>query len=230
MYMPIKPSLGIRRRISADITGNAVRQIKGKEVRLLFEPADHNQRFAKIRLTVTRRMAQRHKHLARTALPAARIVFDDGVSAVEPTLITKAFKDPFGCVSLLAWLGFVLCKPLVNLAGVRIKLGPLDRRSPPVPRRFRVRQHLRNTISADPKIPSYLTPTQTFLKVSVTHLQIQIHGEYPQALPKTERAKVADFYAARDRTVPPLPWPNIAPPFTATGLFQPNAECFRRGL
>jgi hypothetical protein len=26
---------------------------------------------------------------------------------------------------------------------------------------------------------------------------------------------VADFYAARDRTVPPLPGPNIAPPFTA---------------
>ena len=57
--------------------------------------------------------------------------------------------------------------------------------------------------------------SQTFLKVSVTHLQIQIHGEYPQALPKTERAKVADFYAARDNTTPPLPWPSITPPFTA---------------
>jgi len=25
---------------------------------------------------------------------------------------------------------------------------------------------------------------------------------------------VDDFYAARDRTAPPLPWPSIAPPFT----------------
>ena len=25
---------------------------------------------------------------------------------------------------------------------------------------------------------------------------------------------MADFYAARDRSVPPLPWPSIAPPFT----------------
>jgi len=25
---------------------------------------------------------------------------------------------------------------------------------------------------------------------------------------------VADFYAARDNTMPPLPWPSIAPPFT----------------
>ena len=25
---------------------------------------------------------------------------------------------------------------------------------------------------------------------------------------------MADFYAARDSTVPPLPWPSIAPPFS----------------
>jgi len=27
---------------------------------------------------------------------------------------------------------------------------------------------------------------------------------------------VADFYAARDHTMPPLPWPSIAPPITGT--------------
>ncbi|SHK34614.1 anti-sigma factor, putative, ChrR family, partial [Lutimaribacter pacificus] len=31
---------------------------------------------------------------------------------------------------------------------------------------------------------------------------------------KSERAKVDDFYAARDNTMPSLPWPSIAPPFT----------------
>ncbi|MFT7190889.1 MAG: hypothetical protein ACI9AQ_001451, partial [Dinoroseobacter sp.] len=41
-----------------------------------------------------------------------------------------------------------------------------------------------------------------------------VHGVYPQALPKSERAKVDDFYAARDNTMPSLPWPSIAPPFT----------------
>ncbi|PSL19944.1 hypothetical protein CLV88_1041, partial [Shimia abyssi] len=30
-----------------------------------------------------------------------------------------------------------------------------------------------------------------------------------------ERAKVDDFYAARDGTTPTLPWTSIAPPFTA---------------
>ena len=27
---------------------------------------------------------------------------------------------------------------------------------------------------------------------------------------------MADFYAARDNTMPPLPWPSIAPPITPT--------------
>ena len=51
--------------------------------------------------------------------------------------------------------------------------------------------------------------------MSVTNLQIQFQGENPQALPSNERAKVADIYAARDSTMPPLRWPSIAPPFTA---------------
>ncbi|MET4130763.1 hypothetical protein ACSSV6_004099, partial [Roseovarius sp. MBR-38] len=29
-----------------------------------------------------------------------------------------------------------------------------------------------------------------------------------------ERVKVADFYAARSRLIPPLPWPTFAPPFS----------------
>uniref|UniRef100_UPI002614FE94 integrase core domain-containing protein n=1 Tax=uncultured Paraglaciecola sp. TaxID=1765024 RepID=UPI002614FE94 len=30
---------------------------------------------------------------------------------------------------------------------------------------------------------------------------------------------VADFYAARDNTMPPLPWPSIAPPITLDNIF-----------
>jgi hypothetical protein len=30
-----------------------------------------------------------------------------------------------------------------------------------------------------------------------------------------ERVKVDDFYAARSKFIPPLPWPTIAPPFSA---------------
>jgi hypothetical protein len=35
---------------------------------------------------------------------------------------------------------------------------------------------------------------------------------------------VADFYAARDNTMPPLPWSSIAPPFTVTGCCDPEPK------
>ena len=66
--MPVQPGLGIRGGIRADITGIAMRQIQRKEIGLLLNAADDNQRFAKVSLRMSRRMAQRHKHLARTAL------------------------------------------------------------------------------------------------------------------------------------------------------------------
>ncbi len=65
-------------------------------------------------------------------------------------------------------------------------------------------------------------------KVSTPNLQIQIHGGYPQTLPSNERAKVADFYAARDTTSAPLPWPSIAPPFTFAHLRSMKATISRK--
>jgi len=35
---------------------------------------------------------------------------------------------------------------------------------------------------------------------------------------------VADFYDARDRTIPPLPWPSIAPPITGVTVEQLTAR------
>ena len=37
----------------------------------------------------------------------------------------------------------------------------------------------------------------------------------PPPSPPPERAKVADFYAARSEPTPPLPWQTFAPPFPA---------------
>ena len=196
--MSVQPGFGVRRRISVDVACITVRQVKGKEVRLLFNPADHNQRFAKVRLPMPWGMAQRNKHLPRAALLRTHIVFDNRVSAIISAFIAQPFKYPLGCMALLARAGLIFCQPTIDLRNIRIKLGPLDRRCPPIPRRFGIRQHLRNTVSADPKIPSNLTPTQPVLKVSVTNLQIQIHGEYPQALPKQKGQK----------------WPTFTPPAT----------------
>ena len=160
------------------------------------------------------RVAQRHKHLPRAALSGTHIVFDNRVTAIKSAFCAQSFKYLLGCMALFARAGPVFLQPAINLVCARIKLRPIDRCSPSIHRRLRIRQHLRNTILADPKITRNLKTTQTFFKMSVTNLQIQLHGEYPQALPSNERAKVADFYAARDRTLPPLPWKNITPPFT----------------
>ena len=138
-------------------------------------------------------------------------------AAIKPTLIPQPLEDALGCVTLFAGTSFVLGKPLVDLIRERIQLRPPDRRHPPIPRPLRIGRHLRNTVPADTEIPGNLAPAQAILEVSPTHLQIQVHGEYPQPLPKSERAKVADFYAARDTTAAPLPWPSIAPPFTIIG-------------
>ncbi|EFO29951.1 hypothetical protein TRICHSKD4_5791 [Roseibium sp. TrichSKD4] len=214
MHMSIKPGFGVSFRISANIARITVRQIKGKKVRLLFDPANDNQRFAKVSLAMPWRMAQRHKHLPRAALLRTHIVFDNRIAAIKPAFIAQSFKYLLGCMALFARAALVFRQPAIDLVCVRIKLWPLDRCSAPVTWRFRVRQHLRNTVPADPKITRNLTTTQTVFKMSVTNLQIQVHGEYPQALPSNERAKVDDFYAARDNTMPPLPWPSIAPPIT----------------
>ena len=61
--MPIKPGLGVGRWIRADIAGITMRQIKGKEVGLLFNTTNNNQSFPKVSLHMPRGMTQRHKHL-----------------------------------------------------------------------------------------------------------------------------------------------------------------------
>ncbi|WP_207212476.1 hypothetical protein, partial [Sphingobium cupriresistens] len=40
------------------------------------------------------------------------------------------------------------------------------------------------------------------------------------SLTRQKGFKVDDFYAARSRTIPPLPWSNIAPPFSVLFLYD----------
>src|SRR3546814_18082651 len=48
-------------------------------------------------------------------------------------------------------------------------------------------------------------------------LKIKFHAVDPHtSLTRQKGFKVDDFYAARSRTIPPLPWSNIAPPFSGS--------------
>ena len=88
MDMAVGPRLGRRRRVGPDVTGVAVRQVEGEEVRLLLDPADHHRAFlAEVRLGVAGRMMQRHEHLAAAPLMLAQIRLHDRVAAGEPVLI-----------------------------------------------------------------------------------------------------------------------------------------------
>jgi hypothetical protein len=40
---------------------------------------------------------------------------------------------------------------------------------------------------------------------------------------------MAGFYTARSRTIPPLPWPSFAPPFSAKEDRKKQAECVQHG-
>jgi len=148
------------------------------------------------------------------------VVFDDGVSAIKPACVTEPFKNTLCGMPLLAWPPFVFHQPLINLVDMSIQLWALDCSRPPISRRLRLAQHLRYTMSADPKITNDPTPAQPILKTGATHLHIQFHGENPQSLPSNERTKVAGLYAARVSTTPPLPWPSIGPPIT----YCPNRQ------
>ena len=132
----IQPSLGARCRIGPDVARIAVRQIKGEEVSLLLNTADHDKRFTKIRLRMTGRMAQRHEHLLARALLGPHVILDDRVAAIKSALIAQPLKDTLCGVTLLAWPDLVFSKPLVDLADERIQLRAPDRRRPPIPGRL----------------------------------------------------------------------------------------------
>ncbi|WP_226998546.1 hypothetical protein [Tardibacter chloracetimidivorans] len=62
------------------------------------------------------------------------------------------------------------------------------------------------------------------IRASQTDLKIKFHAVDPHtSLTRQKGFKVDDFYAARSRTIPPLPWSNIAPPFSILRSGQRSA-------
>ena len=84
--MAVHPGLRRRRGIGPHEAGVAVRQIKDKEMGLLLDPADDDGCFTEIRLGLSRRMGQRHKHLLAPPFALPDIILDDRVAAGEAML------------------------------------------------------------------------------------------------------------------------------------------------
>jgi hypothetical protein len=166
-----------------------VRKVEDEEVRLLLDPADHDQRLAEIGLGVPGRVVQRHEHLAAAPLMLAQVRLHDGVAAGEPVLVPQAVENPLGRVPLLARTVQVLAQPRVDDLGEPVQLRPLHRRRPPVARRHRVDDHLVDAVARDPEVARDRPFAQALPEVGPPNLPIQLHGENAPALPAVREGK-----------------------------------------
>ena len=66
-----------------------MRQVHDEEVGLLLNPIDDDNGFAKIRLRISGRMCQGHKHLLAATLTLTHVILDDRIAAGEPMLGPK---------------------------------------------------------------------------------------------------------------------------------------------
>ena len=71
-------------------------------MRLMFGPGDGLIRLAKVRLSMARRVRQRHEHLPQTTAAFANVILHDGLTTRKPMLVAKALEDPLRRVPLLA--------------------------------------------------------------------------------------------------------------------------------
>lgn len=102
---------------------------------LLFLPADHHQCLAKIRLRVSGRMRQRHKHLPLTQLLMPHILVHDRVATRKGILVPQPLPNPQCAMPLLGRPAPILFQNLIDDSDPRLQLWPPHRLMPAVPRR-----------------------------------------------------------------------------------------------
>ena len=137
--------------------------------------ANHHIRLAKVGLGVTRRVGQRHEHLALTPTGCENVVLHDRDAALELVLVTKAFKNPLRRMALLLRTLCIFLKDLVDDADKRIKLRPLRRLRAAIPRRFREAQHLIDRSAVNAKNSRRLTTAHPLNLYRVTNTTVQFH-------------------------------------------------------
>jgi hypothetical protein len=69
---------------------------------------------AEVGLRVSRRMRERHEHLALAQLPEPHVVLYDRIAARVPVLVGQPLRDPLGGVALLPAFRLVVLQDLVD--------------------------------------------------------------------------------------------------------------------
>src|SRR6202049_5200974 len=159
--------------------GIAVRQVDRKEVDLAFHPGDLRQRLTKIRLRMARIMPQRYEHLALPQSARQHVVLYNGDPAGIAVLLAKPLEDPLRGMPLLPRPALIGRQDTVDNPGERVELGTRRRPAPPVPGRYRERQHLGYCPRVDPKLPRRFPSAQTLNLYRVTNPPIKLHHLHP---------------------------------------------------
>ncbi len=156
----VQPGLRRRRRVGRNEAGIAVGKVHGEKMRPPLDAGDDRIRLAKVRLSVTRRVRQRHEHLTLATAPFPDVILDDGLFARKAMLVAKTLEYPLRRVALLAVNRSVLFQNTVNDIPEGVQLRALRWLAAAVARRLRVPEHLPHRLSRYAKPTRRLSLTQ----------------------------------------------------------------------
>src|SRR5580658_3603407 len=186
-----------------------MRKVEAENVQLHPHAADDANAFAEIDLSMARRMGERNKHLARSHPRQPHIVLHNGIAAGVAVLDPKAFEDPLRGMALLGRGGLVTLQYRVDHQDQRSKLWPFRRPRSNVARRRRIPAHLGDRVPTEPENARRFPPAIPLNENKLPDRRVNLHSEHPRAplrikVRRGSASKVAGFYAATRRTMPPL--------------------------
>jgi hypothetical protein len=107
------------------------------------------------------------------------VVFNDRDLAGIPVLVPEPFEDPLRGMLLLSRPTLIPRQDPIDDTGKPIQLRSRRRPAPPVPGRYRKRQHLGNRPRINPKTPRRLPLAHTFNLNRKTNPSVQLHALHP---------------------------------------------------
>ena len=145
-----------------------MRQVDCKEVDLALYPGNLRHRLAKVRLRMAGIMPQRYEGLELPQSARQHIVLNNGDPAGIAVLVAKPLEDPLRGMPLLPRPALILRQDTVDDPGERVELRTRRWSPPPIPGRYRERQHLGYCPRVNPKLPRCFPSAQTLDLYRVT--------------------------------------------------------------
>ena len=170
--MPVQPGLRRRRRVGRNEAGIAVGKCHDEKMRPILDAGDDRIRLAKVRLSMARRMGQRHKHLTPTKAPFPNVILHDGLFAREAMCVAKALEDTLRRVVLLTVNRSVLLQNTVDDIREGGQFRAFRWLASPISRRFRMPQHLPHRLAHNAKPTCRLSLAQTINMAGQPNAQI----------------------------------------------------------